>query len=59
MSVAESAEEFILMHDLGRERLACVVLWSSVQSAQKSMFCPSGDDSVCLSILHISRQMCF
>ena len=41
-------------------RVACVVLWSSVKSSQKSVFRPLGDDKEILSqFLHTSRQMCF
>ena len=46
MSV-DSAEEFISIYVLGRERVACVVLWSSVTSAQNSVFRPLGDDREC------------
>ena len=41
MSVGDSAEEFISIHDLGRERLlVCPVV--SVTSSQNSVFTPVG-----------------
>ena len=37
MSVGDSTEEFISVHDLRRESLLiCVVLWSSVKSFKKT-----------------------
>ena len=50
MSVDDSAEEFISIHALERERLACFVMWSYVKSSQNSVFRPLGDDTVFVSV---------
>ena len=60
MSVGDSAEEFILIHALGRERL--LVLSCGLPSHPlKNLFSARWEtiESFCLSFLHTSRQMCF
>ena len=56
MSVGDSAEEFISIHALGRERL--LVLWSSVTSSQNSVFRPLGDDGVFFSVFYTPAAKC-
>ena len=60
MSVGDSAEEFISIHALGRERL--LVLSCGLPSHRlKILFFARWEtiESFCLSFLHTSRQMCF
>ena len=59
MSVGDSAEEFISIHALGRERL--LVLACGLPSHPlKLCFSPEIDDKeFCLNFLTTSRQMCF
>ena len=61
MSVGDSAEEFISIHALGRERL--LVLSCGLPSHRlKILFVARREtiqESFCLSFLHTSRQMCF
>ena len=60
MSVGDSAEEFVSIHALGRERL--LVLSCGLPSHPlKALFFGRWETikSFCLSFLHTSRQMCF
>ena len=60
MSVDDSAEEFISIHALGRERL--LVLSCGLPSHPLKILCFARWEtmaSFCLSFLHTSRQMCF
>ena len=60
MSVGDSAEEFISIHALGRERL--LVLSCGLPSHPlKILFFARWEtiESFCLSVLHTSRQMCY
>ena len=60
MSVGDSAEEFISIHALGRERL--LVLSCGLPSHPlKILFFARWEtiENFCLSFLHTSRQMCF
>ena len=60
MGVGDSAEEFISIHALGRERL---LVWSCGVPSHplKILFFARCEtiESFCLSFLHTSRQMCF
>ena len=54
----DSAEEFMLIHGLGRERLVDrVVLWFSVKSPQSDIFCPLGDDREYLSLFSTHQSL--
>ena len=62
MSVGDSAEEFIAIHALGRERLLVLSCGLPSHPLQNSVFRPLGNDmieSFRLSFLRTSRQMCF
>ena len=60
MSVGDSAEDFMSVHALGRERL--LVLSCGLPSHLLKIMLFAGwetIESVCLSFLHTSRQMSF
>ena len=60
MSVGDSAEEFILIYDLGRERL--LVLSGGLPSTPLNILCIPRWEAIarfCLSFLHTSRQIWF
>ena len=60
MSVGDSAEEFISIHALGRERL--LVLSCGLPSHPLKMLFSARWETIksfCLNFLHTSRQMCF
>ena len=58
MSVGDSAEEFVSIHALGRERL--LVLSCGLASNLTTLFFSRWEtiESFCLSFLHTSRQVC-
>ena len=57
MSVGDSAEELILIHAVGRERLL-VLSCGLCQIRSKLHVCPLGDDrEFCLCFPHTSRLM--
>ena len=60
MSVGDSAEEFISIHALGRERLL-VLSCDLPPNPLKILFFAGREtiESFCFSFLHTSRQMCF
>ena len=59
MSVGDSAEEFISIHALGRERLL-VLSCGLLSHPPKILFFARWEtiESFCLNFLHTSRQMC-
>ena len=60
MGVGDSAEEFISIHALGRERLL-VFSFGLPSHPLKILFFVRLEtiEGFCLSFLHTSRQMCF
>ena len=58
MSVGDSAEEFVLIRSLGRERLPVFVVWTFVQSAQIPIFRPLGHDTYFVPFLHTPAANC-
>ena len=60
MSVGDNAEEFISIHDQGRERLLVLSCGLASHHLIILFFRPLGDDrEFFLSFLPTSRQMCF
>ena len=60
MSVDDSAEEFISIHALGRERLL-MLSFGLLSHVLNILFFARWEtiERFCLSFLHTSRQMCF
>ena len=59
MSVGDSAEEFILIHALGRERLLVLSCGLPSNPLKLPFFARwETTESFCLSFLHTSRQIC-
>ena len=59
MSVGDSAEEFIMIHALGRKiDVACVILWCSVKFAE-NLFFARCETIESVGLLHTSHRMCF
>ena len=59
MSVGDSAEEFISIHALGRERLLVLSCGLPSHLVEIMLFARwETIESFCLSFLHTSRQMC-
>ena len=60
MSVGDSAEEFVSIHALGRERLLVLSCGLPSHALKHVFFARWGTiESICLSFLHTRRQMCF
>ena len=59
MGVDDSAEEFILIYALGRERLLALFCGLPSNPLKKLFFARWETSEFCLSFLHTSRQMCF
>ena len=59
MSVGDSAEEFISIHALGRERLLVLSCGLPSHPLKILFFARWETLEFCVSFLHTSRQMCF
>ena len=59
MSVGDSAEEFISIHALGRERLFVLSCGLPSHPLKSLFFARRETIEFCLSLLHTSRQICF
>ena len=57
MSVGDSAEEFISIHTLGRERLLALSSGLPLNPLKIMLFALSGDDSVFVSVFN--TKICF
>ena len=59
MSVGDSAEEFILIHALGREGLLVLSCGLPSNTLTIPFFAPWETAELYISFLHTSRHMCF